>query len=229
MAIRNRTIRVTPADVKYLRHKLVNLGDLKETVPDWYNRLLTHDEVQTLYCVLSTVQHLIEHGEPLKNPNNSDLPSGKSINPGKPEERPEENPGENPEENTDEKPDGNGKDGKKSRRRRPKKPFGGQKNHKGANHKREIPDEVVELRDQDKEDDPDWIEVGFKWGQTLDIVYRKNVIEHHSIVYENKNTGETYFVPLPEGNCGTIRVGNGLKTHIVLLRDGGHLSYEKIA
>jgi transposase len=165
---------------------------------DWTNRLATSEEVATLKTSIAFIKHVLQDSEPLKTPDNSDQPSGKAIGPGKPKK--------------------NGR----------KKSHGGQK-HKGANHRREPnPEVVVVLDSPERDNDPDWVRDGTKWGQTLDIELRRNVTEHQSIVYKHLLTGEIWFRELPEGRCGTVRVGTELKTLVVLLRDAGHLSYERI-
>lgn len=163
------------------------------------SRPLTSGEWQMIKAHTAFTRHVLQDAEPLADPDNSGKPSGKAIGP------------------TDSKVKGD------------KKKFGGQKGHKGANHSREPdPDILVILDSPEKDNDPDWERVGKKWGQTLDIECKRRVTEHRSIVYKNTLTGEIWSRELPEGRCGTVRVGNALKKLVVMLRDAGHLSYERI-
>ena len=160
---------------------------------------MTENEEAHAKGMTAFIRHILKDSEPLKTPDNSSQPPGKSIGPPKP------------------------------KKKAAKKKFGGQKGHKGANHRREAkPDQVIVLECPEKDRNPDWVRVGVKWAQTLDIEFTRKVTEHQSIVYKNVVTGEIWSMELPEGRCGTVRVGNDLKTLTVLLKEAGHLSYERI-
>ena len=195
MASKKKTKKIKDRDIK---HIITQVGKMRQLTGDWRLRPLASGEADILDATFDFLLHVFQDSEPLKTPDNSDLPSGKAIGPGTPK--------------------------KKGR----KKSHGGQK-HKGANHRREPnPEVVVVLDSPERDNDPDWVRDGIKWGQTLDIELKRNVTEHQSIVYKHLLTGEIWFRELPEGRCGTVRVGNELKTLVVLLRDAGHLSYERI-
>ena len=184
---------------KDIQHIITQVDKMDQVRCDWLSRRPTSEEVDSLGATFAFIRHALLDSEPLKTPDNSDQPSGKAIGPAKPK--------------------------KKGRKKR----HGGQDDHKGANHGREPnPDVVVVLDSPERDSDPDWVRIGEKWAQTLDVELRRNVTEHRSIVYKNVVTGEIWFEELPEGRCGTVRAGSELKSLVVLLRDAGHLSYERI-
>ena len=84
------------------------------------------------------------------------------------------------------------------------------------------------LRIPELDNHPDWVVAGEKWGQTLGIIVKRDIVEHRAIIYKNIVTGETRSAELPEGRSGTVIVGNSLKVFVASLRYCGHVSYERI-
>jgi transposase len=140
--------------------------------------------------------------EPVKDSENSGLPTGKQIHPNK----------------------------KPTQRRKLER--GGQKGHQGTTHEKDPnPDVKVELTpDKEKyENNPDWRVKKQTSRQVIDLNAEKQVTEYTVTVYENIHTGEIVSGEFPEGVPAPVQFGPELKRMVILLRDEDHMSYERIA
>jgi hypothetical protein len=162
MAVRQKSRKLINKDFKEVN---CLLDSTIETIkaPQPVNLMAATDNLNRLKEILSTA-------EPLKDPDNSHLPSSKAlIKPAK-------------------------------QRQRGKRSIGGQEGHQGHTHQlEEKPDEIVDLTQAEYKNSPDWIKIGVQRCQVVGLVSEKKVIEFTITLYENFLTKEKSPIIFPEG------------------------------
>jgi transposase len=131
---------------------------------------------------------LFRFSEPVKDPSNSDLPTGKG---GRPRIQPAE-----------------------PRKKGERKP-GGQKGHKGRTHEPEEPTEPdTMLYPKGCEGDPNWEIVDMKKHQTVDVVAVKRVRNYVAVTMRHKVTGEIRSARFPDNAKSRFQYGEWISRKI---------------